>query len=178
MTSKKKQRTKSPKLTPGTRKEIAELFSNGKGMRRQEIADYIGCSVHQVDGVIYKKVKMKKSDRSDKGKPRKNKNERTNNIADPNQENKDIITRLKDALEASVIDLEKRKYAPDEKISLIEKSSRLLKNLQAMELQTYMKSMNAELYIKSLLRFDPDLTIDEIKKIYLEESEKLKQNFD
>jgi hypothetical protein len=177
MTSKKIKRTKSPKLTPGTRKEIAELYKNGKGMKRQEIAKYIGCSVYQVDAVIYKKVKMKKSDRSDKGLSRKKSEpEQLEKLTGKDQ--RDIVTRLKDALESSVIDLEKRNYAPDDKISLIEKASRLLKNLQAMELQSHMKGTNAELIIRIMLRFNPDLSIDEIKKIYLEETEKLKQNSD
>lgn len=168
------KRKKSPKLSTGTRTEIKEMFDNGS--KPKDIAEYIGCSIHQVNAVIYGKVKMKKEDRADKGLHRVNAEQRQASQDQHGGKNKSLVQRLQNTLNDAVADLEKRNYSPDVKLSLIEKASRLLKNLEALELQSHMKSLSAELMMLLMLRLQPELTLEEIKKIYLEEYEKLKNN--
>ena len=167
------KRKKSPKLSPGTRKEIKEMFNSGNH-KPKEIADYIGCSIHQVNAVIYGKAKMKSAVRSDKGTKRHP--EQSEGTQPNDRENISLIEMLQTSLHEAVKDLKTRTYAPDVKLTLIQKASALLKNLEALELQSHMKGMNAELMMRIMLRLQPELELDEIKKIYLEEYEKLKSN--
>lgn len=179
---KKLTRKKSPKLTPGTRKEIKEMFDSGNN-KPKDIANYIGCSIHQVNAVIYGKVKMTNTVRSDKGSRRseesEKKNDDTKNKACGERsrtEDTSLIEMLQTSLHEAVKDLKKRTYAPDVKLSLIQKASSLLKNLESLELQSHMKGLTAGLLMRIMLRLQPELTIEEIKKIYSEELEKLKSN--
>ena len=168
----KPHRKKSPKLSTGTRAEIKEMYEAGS--KPKAIAEYIGCSIHQVNAVIYNKVKMKKEDRCDKGKSRTELVEAGRGKDD--KKNISLLQRLQKTLNDAVADLETRKYAPDAKLTLIERASRLLKNLEALELQSHIKSLSAERMMKIMLRLQPELTLEEIKKIYLEEYEKIKNS--
>lgn len=170
------QRKKSPKLSPGTRQEIKEMFDSGS-YKPKAIADYFHCSIHQVNAVIYGKVKMRNEVRSDKGLKRRSELvEDRNGTSEAKEKDQSLVQRLQKTLGDAVTDLEKRNYAPDLKLTLIEKASRLLKNLDALELQSHMKGSNAELMMKIMLRLQPELTLEEIKKIYLEEYEKIKNS--
>ena len=117
---------------------------------------------------------MKSAVRSDKGTKRHP--EQSEGTQPNDRENISLIEMLQTSLHEAVKDLKTRTYAPDVKLTLIQKASALLKNLEALELQSHMKGMNAELMMRIMLRLQPELELDEIKKIYLEEYEKLKSN--
>lgn len=160
-----KKITKAPKLTAGAKKRIKKLLD--QDFKPAEVAEAIGCTINQVNAVKYGRVKMNNKSRSDKGLKRESMQLDNLDINISDNDSTDEI--LLKSLNAALVDLNSRTMKPDEKIIIIEKASRLHKNIEDRKLYKYMKRPDAELIIRVMRRLDPDLSVEEIKKIYLEE---------
>lgn len=81
---------------------------------------------------------------------------------------------LEHQLSILIAQLNQKRMSLNNRTFLLKQLTEINKKLKAQSLENYLKSGTAKLIIRIMRRLKPDLTDEEILKIYKEESEKLK----
>jgi hypothetical protein len=160
------------KTNIGLRQRIIKLYNSGKKI--PEIMQELNLTYFQVYNTISGRVKLTRAPRSDKGKKRG-----LNNLEEMEVNNKNlsdfqnIDEFLQYQLMQCLTDLANSQMTASERVKLLKDISAMQRNIEARKLETYMKRPDAVLIIRIMRRFKPELTDDEIIRIYNEEYEKM-----
>jgi hypothetical protein len=77
--------------------------------------------------------------------------------------------QLRRAIRHTIAELEQTRLEPIERVQMIEKLTKAERELQRIELQDHMRRIDSEIYARTVRRFVPDATDQDVVKIYREE---------
>lgn len=173
--------TKTAKANIGLRQRIVKTFNTIEGPNKgklQRVADKIGCTYWQVYNAVNGRVKLERTPRSDKGEIRNKKDETPSSAAMKPEHFESLDEYLEYQLTVSARELSKRKYSPEVRVRLLQSITRMKQQLTKAKIESWIKRPEAVLIVKIMLRLKPDLSDDNIKKIYQEEYEKLQRDLE
>jgi hypothetical protein len=148
-------------------KRIAIYKSNNPELTYEQIAADFGVQTYQVRYAIEKYAESVKLG--------KNTKRGLHDQASIAKVDVDDVETLRSQLNMCLSEMQcNDKLALGARIDLLLKSTRIRRYIQTLELENHMKRADAELIANIIRRFRPDITNDEIIKIYTEELAKWK----
>lgn len=159
-------RTRSPELLDSRKRKIAKFKKDNPNITYKQLAEKFGCSFHQARGAV-KAFESGDLEYQKKRPPKKMQAVYT--VESKNDA--DRIDRLESITDNFLTYLEQAELQPDEKLQHINKLTQTLQTLQKMQLQAHLKEVDANIITRIIRRYEPNITNDEIIKIYHEERE-------
>jgi hypothetical protein len=168
------------KTNIGLRQKIVKTFNSLPGESKSKIklvADKLGLTYWQVYNAVSARVKLDRSNRSDKGLSRKNPEAACLGPSNAKPEEfESLEVFLEHQLTVTARDLSRRKYTPELRVRLLKEITAMKKNLDKQKIEGWISKPEAILLINIMKRLKPNITDDEIKKIYSEEYEKIQRD--
>jgi len=156
------------KTNIGLRKKILKLSAEGLGYT--EIAQQTGTSYYQVWNIVNGRVKTNYSERKDKGYNRSSEEDTPITSA---AEFETVEGYLRHVIYETINDINNNeKLSIDKKIRMLKDLTILQTKLKELEMESWIKTPQAQLVIRIMRRLKPELSDDEILTIYNEEREK------
>lgn len=166
------------KTNIGTREKIIKLYNTIPGSNHgkiPKIMNMTGLTYWQVRNAIAGRVKLERSPRSDKGTTRNNSTKLEG--ARVSEKKVTDFSSVEEFLEYQLLELSNElsdyEFTPSGRAKLIKEIAGISAKLKQQKIEGFIRRPEAVLIVRIMKRLEPDLTDDEIQKIYKEEYEKV-----